>query len=196
MKTLEPESIKCSPFHPSHLLSGILTWEEERRPKETADCQRLPRQRLKSNEHRLARRAPVCSSSSIEVAGLTLAKVTQILHRSGCLSVRGCRTTETFYRTVTPIGQNCLVCQQTDYTHILRACPGSLVSCSLLAPYFFCGLCSSISSAGGIPTYSCVFSIPPHSALHFTAELTNSRASPPAAHLSWYIKLIEKRVSE
>lgn len=142
MKTLEPESIKCCPFHPSYLLSGILTWEEERRPKENADCQRLPRQRLKSNEQHLARWAALCSSSSIEVAELTLAKVTQILHQSGWLSVRGCRTTETFYRTVAPIGQICLVWQQTDYTHKLRACPGSLVSCSPLAPYFFCGLCS------------------------------------------------------
>lgn len=156
----------------------------------------LPRQRLKSNEQHLARWAPVCSSSTIEVAELTLAKVTQILHQSGCLSVRGCRTTETFYRTVTPIGQICLVWQQTDYTHKLRAYPGSLVSCSPLAPYFFCGLCSSISSAGGIPTYSCIFTIPPHSALHFAAELANARASPPAAHLSWYIELIEKIVSE
>lgn len=153
-----------------------------RREEARREC-RLPKT-SEANEHYLARWAPVCSSSSIEVAGLTLAKVTQILHQSGCLSARGCRTTETFYRTVTPIGQICLVWQQTDYTHKLRACPGSLVSCSPLAPYFFCGLCSSISSAGGIPTYSCIFTSPPHSALHFTAELKKSRASPPAAHVS------------
>ncbi|KAM7338951.1 hypothetical protein ACRRTK_002435 [Alexandromys fortis] len=116
MKIVEPESIKRSPFHPSYLLSDILTWEEERRPEENADCQRLLRQRLKSNEHHLARWAPVCSSSSIEVAGLTLGKVTQILHQSDCLSARGCRTTETFDRTVTPIGQICVWCGNKQTT--------------------------------------------------------------------------------
>lgn len=111
-------------------------WKEERRPEENTDCWSLQRQSPKPDEHHLTRWGLLCSSSSIVIVGLTLANVTQNLRHRCHLLVRGCRTTETFYRTVTPIGHIWLVWLQIDCTHKLRACPGSLASCSLLAAFF------------------------------------------------------------
>lgn len=103
------------PFHPhTHQQKW---WKEEKRPEENTDCWSLQRQSPKPDEHPLAKWALICSSSSIVIVGLTLANVTQNLHHRCHLLVRGCRTTETFYRTVTPIGQIWPAGAATDRLH-------------------------------------------------------------------------------